>query len=99
MINLNKFVLKVLTYGIKSSVRKIISLLPSELSAALGRLGYTEIIKRSSDVNFVGNVFTTELKIHCQSNYAVERIATARCMGENEPFAGISRLGLKISLC
>lgn len=95
MKKINKFALKVLIYGIKSSVRKFISLLPNGVSSALGRLGYTDIIKRSGDVNFVGNVFATELKIHCQSNYAVERIATARRMGENEPFAGISRLGLK----
>lgn len=65
MKKVNKFTLNALSNGIKSSAGETISLLPSDLSSALGRLGYTDIIKRSGDVNFVGNVFTTELKIHC----------------------------------
>lgn len=95
MQNLYQYTIKALSYGVKHSARVLLSHLPTQVNSFLGRLGYTEIIKRSSDVKFIGNVFMTKLRIHCQGNYAVERIATARSMGSNEPFAGISRLKLK----
>lgn len=90
----NQYALKVLSHGVKHFSRKLLSLLPDKFSVLLGQLGYTDIIKRSSKVNFVGNVFMTNLKINCQSNYAVERIAVARNMGKSEPFSGISKLQL-----
>jgi FkbM family methyltransferase len=95
MGSLNKYAIKALNYGFKYAIRELISILPNQLSSFIGQLGFTDIIKRSHHVNFIGNVFNTKLKITCQGNYAVERIAVARSMGLSEPFAGISQLGLK----
>jgi FkbM family methyltransferase len=90
-----KYAKKAFFYVFKSIVRWFVSLLPNQISSFLGKLGFTEIIKRSARINFPGNVFQTDFKIYCQANYAVERIATARKMSNSEPFLGISLLGLR----
>lgn len=95
MKSIKSYASKGIVYATTCIVRSIISMLPNKLSVIIGMLGFTDVIKRSSGVNFVGDVFNTKMKIHCQGNYAVERIATARSMGASEPFAGIARLGLE----
>lgn len=79
---------------IRFIARVFVSVFPNSASEILGRVGFSEIIKRSPKVKFEGRLFGTKLKIYCQGNYAVERIATSRSMWKTEPFAGISKLGL-----
>jgi FkbM family methyltransferase len=95
MKTMRKYAKKAIFFVFKNIARWLVSFLPYQISSFLGKLGHTEIVERSSRVNFIGNVFETNLKINCQANYAVERIATARVMGDCEPFLGISLLGLR----
>lgn len=95
-INMKKqnFLLKKYLQILSSAMRITLKVLPNILSVELGKLGYTEIIKRSKDVEFKGKIYQSELIINIRGDYSIERWAAQKKITATDPLNGIRQLKL-----
>ena len=74
---------------------KLINKLPSFFSVFLAKRGLINVIKRSSKVNFVGNLYDTKLKINVRADYRIERNAARKLISLKDPYNGLRKILIK----
>lgn len=78
-----------------ASARAALKFLPNIFSVIIGKLGYTQIIKRSKDVEFTAKIYQSELIMNIRGDYSIERWAAQRNISNADPLNGIKQLKLK----
>ena len=72
--------------------RIFFSILPNQINEFVANLGYTQIVKRSKNVNYFRNIYDTNFKIFAQTNFAIERSATSKFFDKEDIYWGIKNL-------
>ena len=75
--------------------RKILVVLPNSVLGIIGSRGYTQWIPRIKEVQYIGWLYQSDLKIHVRNDYTVERVAANRFLDSGDVAVGLRQLNMQ----
>ena len=85
---------KIIRKATSQMLHLLVSMSPDFVSVALGKLGYTNLIKRSKNIKFQAKVYRSHFLINVRGDYAVELCATQKYTDPVDPWVGLSKFRL-----
>lgn len=77
----------------------LVSFLPIKLQTKIAKLGFPNFCSKNKKINYIGNVFRSDLKIYASTLSTIERVSTSYYIDKTEPALGMKKIKFENFVC
>ena len=93
---MNKFFTRLLRIILRNF---LVSFLPVSLQKKIAQLGFPNFCSKNKKIEYIGNVFRSNLKIYASTFSTIERVSTSYFIDKTEPASGMKNINFENFVC